>query len=125
MLSSIFAVLLCCCVAYRTRVLNLVSASQKARRIRNGAGASQRDRKSTRLNSSHGYISYAVFCLKKNRHAPDHVRTPMRTLPAIHGADEPDRDRMQAERAPQAIARVAHQIELTRIDRIVSPPSEL
>ena len=23
------------------------------------------DRKSTRLNSSHGYISYAVFCLKK------------------------------------------------------------
>src|SRR2546422_7830312 len=28
------------------------------------------DRKSTRLNSSHGYISYAVFCLKKkkNRH---------------------------------------------------------
>src|SRR2546422_1101749 len=26
---------------------------------------SLRDRKSTRLNSSHGYISYAVFCLKK------------------------------------------------------------
>src|SRR2546429_6660796 len=26
---------------------------------------SQSDRKSTRLNSSHGYISYAVFCLKK------------------------------------------------------------
>src|SRR5256884_765165 len=25
------------------------------------------DRKSTRLNSSHGYISYAVFCLKTNR----------------------------------------------------------
>src|SRR2546429_1992752 len=32
-----------------------------------GAGLSQSitDRKSTRLNSSHGYISYAVFCLKK------------------------------------------------------------
>src|SRR2546429_3639325 len=27
--------------------------------------AYERDRKSTRLNSSHGYISYAVFCLKK------------------------------------------------------------
>src|SRR2546422_6696104 len=26
------------------------------------------DRKSTRLNSSHGYISYAVFCLKKKIH---------------------------------------------------------
>src|SRR2546422_6415326 len=31
------------------------------------ARAYQRDRKSTRLNSSHGYISYAVFCLKKKR----------------------------------------------------------
>src|SRR2546429_6710797 len=29
------------------------------------AGYPKRDRKSTRLNSSHGYISYAVFCLKK------------------------------------------------------------
>src|SRR2546422_2768689 len=26
-----------------------------------------KDRKSTRLNSSHGYISYAVFCLKKKK----------------------------------------------------------
>src|SRR2546429_4989682 len=31
------------------------------------------DRKSTRLNSSHGYISYAVFCLKKKKGAlPEH-----------------------------------------------------
>src|SRR2546429_5714327 len=29
----------------------------------------QRDRKSTRLNSSHGYISHAVFCLKKKQEA--------------------------------------------------------
>src|SRR5256884_4026550 len=29
------------------------------------------DRKSTRLNSSHGYISYAVFCLKKKKHHID------------------------------------------------------
>src|SRR2546422_3971623 len=29
-----------------------------------------RDRKSTRLNSSHGYISYAVFCLKKKKKMP-------------------------------------------------------
>src|SRR2546430_3425622 len=28
----------------------------------------QRDRKSTRLNSSHSQISYAVFCLKKKKH---------------------------------------------------------
>src|SRR2546422_8322818 len=31
------------------------------------------DRKSTRLNSSHGYISYAVFCLKKKK--KDHITT--------------------------------------------------
>src|SRR2546429_3889367 len=31
------------------------------------AQQAKRDRKSTRLNSSHGYISYAVFCLKKKK----------------------------------------------------------
>src|SRR2546429_5180988 len=31
------------------------------------------DRKSTRLNSSHGYISYAVFCLKKKKQSDDHL----------------------------------------------------
>src|SRR2546422_5848839 len=34
-------------------------------RMREQRYAAERDRKSTRLNSSHGYISYAVFCLKK------------------------------------------------------------
>src|SRR5438128_8980906 len=32
-----------------------------------GAADAQIDRKSTRLNSSHGSISYAVFCLKKKK----------------------------------------------------------
>src|SRR5687768_17915577 len=31
------------------------------------AARQRQDRKSTRLNSSHGYISYAVFCLKKKK----------------------------------------------------------
>src|SRR2546429_3067973 len=35
--------------------------------------SSPRDRKSTRLNSSHGYISYAVFCLKKKKNKPPHI----------------------------------------------------
>src|SRR2546429_7337080 len=35
-------------------------------RLRTTPGVDQ-DRKSTRLNSSHGYISYAVFCLKKKK----------------------------------------------------------
>src|SRR3989449_8641551 len=33
------------------------------------------DRKSTRLNSSHGYISYAVFCLKKKKKGSSHLVT--------------------------------------------------
>src|SRR5687768_18059626 len=36
-------------------------------RLRRGRAGQVRDRKSTRLNSSHGYISYAVFCLKKKK----------------------------------------------------------
>src|SRR5438034_7393741 len=32
-----------------------------------GTGGGRRDRKSTRLNSSHTVISYAVFCLKKKK----------------------------------------------------------
>src|SRR6266436_9240242 len=35
----------------------------------------RRDRKSTRLNSSHGYISYAVFCLKKKKKTPKPSRS--------------------------------------------------
>src|SRR2546429_2506358 len=34
----------------------------------------QQDRKSTRLNSSHGYISYAVFCLKKKNTSKNNLR---------------------------------------------------
>src|SRR2546422_11448858 len=46
---------------------------RRCRRRRRGSRRSPagrgwtRDRKSTRLNSSHGYISYAVFCLKKKK----------------------------------------------------------
>src|SRR2546429_6640346 len=36
--------------------------------VAQGEGA--KDRESTRLNSSHGYISYAVFCLKKKNPTP-------------------------------------------------------
>src|SRR2546429_5605075 len=65
-----------------------------ARSSTTGRPYSFSDRKSTRLNSSHGYISYAVFCLKKkNRRkypsdeferADSHlfglIRTPLETL---------------------------------------------
>src|SRR2546422_6494356 len=35
--------------------------------VAEAVAAAREDRKSTRLNSSHGYISYAVFCLKKKK----------------------------------------------------------
>src|SRR3989449_5132870 len=45
----------------------------RARRAAEGADrVVRRDRKSTRLNSSHGYISYAVFCLKKKKKRKNH-----------------------------------------------------
>src|SRR2546430_7530163 len=37
-------------------------------------GSRRRDRKSTRLNSSHSQISYAVFCLKKKKNNPTLTR---------------------------------------------------
>src|SRR6266542_2648498 len=41
--------------------------ARAAHGARGRAGGPARDRKSTRLNSSHGSISYAVFCLKKKK----------------------------------------------------------
>src|SRR2546427_4345331 len=51
------------------------------RRARSCARA--RDRKSTRLNSSHSQISYAVFCLKKKKNitTPDYISTHTRNTP--------------------------------------------
>src|SRR2546422_5421944 len=41
--------------------------ADRSRVVQQGRNVGGRDRKSTRLNSSHGYISYAVFCLKKKK----------------------------------------------------------
>src|SRR5258708_9247013 len=43
-----------------------------------------RDRKSTRLNSSHQIISYAVFCLKKKKEHPTAQREAQRTAAITH-----------------------------------------
>src|SRR5260221_12566415 len=43
--------------------------------LRQGEPLVERDRKSTRLNSSHTVISYAVFCLKKKKNI-QHTRPP-------------------------------------------------
>src|SRR2546427_6743800 len=51
----------------------------------------QLDRKSTRLNSSHSQISYAVFCLKKKN---DFITAPRLNVP---GHAHPDRQLMRLE----------------------------
>src|SRR2546422_8591332 len=48
----------------------------EARRPARRGETERGDRKSTRLNSSHGYISYAVFCLKKKKNNACVRRSP-------------------------------------------------
>src|SRR2546430_10196988 len=50
-------------------ILGLDIAVDDAACVREVEGRGDRDRKSTRLNSSHSQISYAVFCLKKKLQA--------------------------------------------------------
>src|SRR3982750_552956 len=63
------------------------------------------DRKSTRLNSSHGYISYAVFCLKKKTHNPaaDRQAPPASGTPTVGWGPAAPRAR---RRAPAASGRL-------------------
>src|SRR2546430_9722344 len=49
-----------------------------------GRGKGEADRKSTRLNSSHSQISYAVFCLKKKRHHRRRTERPELVLGSAH-----------------------------------------
>src|SRR2546429_4619991 len=67
------------------------------------------DRKSTRLNSSHGYISYAVFCLKKKNHTPP-------TQPV--GPTSPVRHPLTRMRIPSYISRLASNNELPTRERV-------
>src|SRR2546422_7963474 len=61
------------------RVRNADRAAAVPGRVDHGGDVRTLDRKSTRLKSSHGYISYALFCLKKKKKVSDHaiqVRDP-------------------------------------------------
>src|SRR2546429_4594433 len=60
-------------------------SSQRRERKRLVLPLAATDRKSTRLNSSHGYISYAVFCLKKkNKIYIKHVASESINAEIIH-----------------------------------------
>src|SRR2546430_12932587 len=62
----------CCCLGN----LNPNCARSTPRSITSGS----RDRKSTRLNSSHSQISYAVFCLKKKKEHHRQLEHPQQSL---------------------------------------------
>src|SRR2546430_10296589 len=53
------------CAVISTNTWSILSAPEVE--LRTGPGSTE-DRKSTRLNSSHSQISYAVFCLKKKKY---------------------------------------------------------
>src|SRR2546422_4167873 len=57
---------------WRRATVNRESAPRARRRPTSAPPRAGTDRKSTRLNSSHGYISYAVFCLKKKHTKRQH-----------------------------------------------------
>src|SRR5258708_22734596 len=57
--------------------------------VRGRAGTKTIDRKSTRLNSSHQIISYAVFCLKKKKREKCKIRHAERALVPTHSVCAP------------------------------------
>src|SRR5256886_6114112 len=71
----------------RKEVIERLNATLKRREpiIAAGAGTGI-DRKSTRLNSSHSQISYAVFCLKKNERPQTDDLAPVTTRRGDRGA---------------------------------------
>src|SRR2546429_4619913 len=64
----------------------------------------RRDRKSTRLNSSHGYISYAVFCLKKKKTQYTKLARLYRRLLKTLASESIDSDGNNAQRLRMCVA---------------------
>src|SRR2546429_1734876 len=85
--------------------------------------SSGRDRKSTRLNSSHGYISYAVFCLKKKKHMPFallHLNSDSNT----HTSHQPLRPPLSNVQHPVYLHQSFSPIR-THVTTPVTPPSHV
>src|SRR2546429_1625479 len=81
-------------------------------RLRFRGRRTQEDRKSTRLNSSHGYISYAVFCLKNKKNMP---RVP---------ADAKDLNRLDLEYVDLPLTAKGAQNPATLLSAPLSPALE-
>src|SRR5688500_20091835 len=73
-------------------VTEKTTSSRSSRSSRQG---SDRDRKSTRLNSSHLVISYAVFCLKKKKNKKNNHEDKKITNSGVQTTRQDDKDEMQ------------------------------
>src|SRR6266481_4785636 len=62
-----------------------------------GEGGHCRDRKSTRLNSSHSSISYAVFCLKKKKDVRQHVADDAHVKDSQVAGDEQHKQHVEGQ----------------------------
>src|SRR5689334_23855465 len=82
--------------------------------------ASSRDRKSTRLNSSHSSISYAVFCLKKKIHDDPDVRVVFFKTSLNTGWDCPRAEVMMSFRAATDSTYIAQLVGDRKITRLNS-----
>src|SRR5207253_7882253 len=79
------------CRAGQIKISSLPRCSRRHRRE-----VPQRDRKSTRLNSSHVAISYAVFCLKKK------IKLPLTSHHSNNSSERPDKGLVTLQ--PRALA---------------------
>src|SRR5699024_11739804 len=73
-----------------SRINFITSLDRFESRLAVGSSANKIDRKSTRLNSSHVSISYAVFCLKKKRHKSYDVQCICNIIDAKHDDNNVD-----------------------------------
>src|SRR5207245_3377221 len=87
--------------------------------LRDRLARRSRDRKSTRLNSSHGSISYAVFCLKKKkRHYDNAAKTGQHTPHREHTRA------LQAALTAEARTEAAEANDIRRAERLAHEPAD-
>src|SRR5256884_3464045 len=87
----------------KTETLGWQNAIQPRGIYRTGWTVRPPDRKSTRLNSSHGYISYAVFCLKKK------IKQTQALIPSNYSPARQTNCRTQPAAPPNVVSSVPHQ----------------
>src|SRR2546421_9653412 len=86
---------------FRSKTVRLQGSLQarSSHRLAEPMSSSSGDRKSTRLNSSHDQISYAVFCLKKKKIPREHGSNP--TLSKTNSATRSYRLQVTSHLSPQ------------------------